>query len=299
MIKCIECDKEFLSNRGLSNHLRGGCSSNRKHEKNCPNCDILIVYDSPGRLKKSIDDNSKCPKCCNLGRVVSGIVREKISNTLKSKYDSGELVPNMSGAHSDESRNKMSETKTGTNLTEETKAKIKISIINSESHKIAMKNIIRNKLKGRKLKESHKRKLKESHGDVNGERNPFYGKIHNIETKRKLRVKALERIKLLMVDGKNIMPFFNKKGCDYFNKLMLMSNTNIQHALNGGEFHIKELGYFLDGYDIENNIAYEWDEDHHFKSNGDLIDNDVLRQSEIVSYLGCKFIRIKQQDYIE
>jgi hypothetical protein len=48
-----------------------------------------------------------------------------------------------------------------------------------------------------------------------------------------------------------------------FNKLMVEKGINIQHAENGGEFHIKELGYWVDGYDAKNNTVYEWDDPHH------------------------------------
>ena len=40
-------------------------------------------------------------------------------------------------------------------------------------------------------------------------------------------------------------------------KISEEKNVKIQHAMNGGEYYIKELGYWLDGYDIENNVVYE------------------------------------------
>ena len=55
MIKCNECNKEFFSKKSLSNHIRGGCKTNRKYEKKCPTCDNIIEYNSPGEYKKSID----------------------------------------------------------------------------------------------------------------------------------------------------------------------------------------------------------------------------------------------------
>ncbi len=63
--------------------------------------------------------------------------------------------------------------------------------------------------------------------------------------------------------------------------------------MNGGEFHIKELGYWVDGYDKNNNIVYEYDEKSHFV-NGELKQKDVNRQEEIVNFLGCEFIRIEE-----
>ena len=41
----------------------------------------------------------------------------------------------------------------------------------------------------------------------------------------------------------------------------------LRHAMNGGEYYIKELGYWVDGYDKENNIIYEFDEHQHFNKN--------------------------------
>lgn len=300
MIKCDECKVEFNSDRSLSNHLRGGCRNSRIYEKNCPVCNIIIKYESPGRLEKSIINNSKCPKCCNKGREQSDDTKNKISEKLKTLYDTGEIVPNMTGAHSCESRKKMKNTKTGTTLDEEHKLKIKNSALNSIKVKIAAKDPLRNKkisnkLKGRRPNKETRRKMSENRPDISGDKNPS----KRPEVRLKLRLKLIERISNnLKLDGKIIMPFFNRKACEYFDKIMSENKCNIQHALNGGEFYVKELGYFLDGYDVINNIAYEWDEYHHFKSNGELIDDDVIRQNEIVSTLGCSFIRIKQDDYI-
>lgn len=71
-----------------------------------------------------------------------------------------------------------------------------------------------------------------------------------------------------------------------------------QH-FDGGEYHIKELGYWVDGYDKENNIVYEYDERQHFNSAGSLCDKDARRQREIAEYLGCKFVRVKETDKID
>ncbi|MFW6219773.1 MAG: hypothetical protein ACOC1O_01620 [bacterium] len=71
-----------------------------------------------------------------------------------------------------------------------------------------------------------------------------------------------------------------------------------QHAENGGEYYIEHLGYFVDGYDIDNNVVIEYDEKYHFDINGNLKDKDKLRQKEIIEYLKCKFIRINYKDEI-
>lgn len=96
----------------------------------------------------------------------------------------------------------------------------------------------------------------------------------------------------------NFHPPYNENGCNYFNKLMLDKNCFIQHALNGGEYHIEELGYWIDGYDIENNIVYEWDENRHYTLTGELHKKDIIRQNNIINFLNCEFIRIKEKDVI-
>ena len=61
--------------------------------------------------------------------------------------------------------------------------------------------------------------------------------------------------------------------------------------MNGGEYYIEELGYWLDGYDKENNIAYEFDEKYHETQKQK--EKDIIRQNDIEQYLKCSFIRIK------
>jgi hypothetical protein len=295
MILCSECKIEFNSNRSLSNHLRGGCKTNRKYEKIC-DCGEILTYRSPKEFKMAIDNDSKCIKCCSKITKHSDDTKLKISNRLKSLYENGEITPNMSGAHSEEARRKMSETKKGKNLTEDHKNKIKESIINSELHKLSTKNPDRNKKisdkhKGKTISNETKIKMSENHADISGDKNPS----KRPDVRKKLRLKTIEKLESdLELYGKKIIPFFNNKGCEYFNKLMLENNTFIQHALNGGEFYIKELGYWVDGYDRENNMVYEWDEKYHYDVYGNLLEKDVIRQKEIEDYLKCRFIRIKQ-----
>jgi len=104
------------------------------------------------------------------------------------------------------------------------------------------------------------------------------------------RLKLITRIQTNKLNGYQLIPFFNQNACKFFDDISIKENIHIQHAMNGGEFYIKELGYWLDGYDKENNIAYEFDEEQHF-IDGDLIEKDKIRQQEIEHFLKCKFIR--------
>lgn len=295
MIICLECEIEFKSKMSLSNHLRGGCRTNRKYEKVC-DCGQILTYRSPKEFKRAIDNDSKCIKCCLKIKEHSEETKLKISNKLKGLYDSGEIIANMSGAHSDESRKKISQSKKGKKLTDEHKNKIKESVINSELHKASVKDPIRNKKisdknKGKKPSCETRLRMSVNHADISGDKNPS----KRPEVRKKLRLKAIDRINSnLKYFDKVITPNFNIKGCEYFNQLMIDNNTFIQHALNGGEYHIKELGYWVDGYDMENNIVYEWDEKYHYDVYGNLLERDLNRQKEIEDYLRCKVIRIKQ-----
>ena len=296
MVICPECEIEFKSKTSLSNHLRGGCKTNRKYEKVC-DCGQILTYRSPKEFKLAIDNDSKCIRCCSKIKEHSEETKLKISNKLKSLYNSGGIVANMSGAHSEESRKKMSESKKGKTLTDEHKNRIKESIIDSELHKASVKDPIRNKkisdkLKGRKPSHETRLRMSINHADISGDKNPS----KRPEVRKKLRISVINKLKgNLSQYGKMIIPFFNKSACDYFDEIMIDENCNIKHALNGGEYHIKELGYWVDGYDAENNIVYEWDERHHYDVNGNLLEKDIFRQLEIENFLNCKFIRIKQE----
>jgi len=107
------------------------------------------------------------------------------------------------------------------------------------------------------------------------------------------RLKRIQEISINKYNGNQVIPSFNSLACDIFNNIMINENVYIQHAMNGGEYYIAELGYWLDGYDKDNNIVYEYDEKHHFDKYGNLLEKDIIRQNEIEIFLFCKFIRIK------
>ena len=94
-------------------------------------------------------------------------------------------------------------------------------------------------------------------------------------------------------------PFYNSNACRVIEEYGKMFEYNFQHAENGGEYHIKELGYFVDGYDKDKNVVIEVDEEHHFDIDGNLLEKDKNRQQEIENYLDCKFIRIRFNDWRE
>lgn len=120
----------------------------------------------------------------------------------------------------------------------------------------------------------------------------FGGRTHTNETKRKMRLAAIKRLQNRVTTG--FRPNYNKRACDYFNDLMIKTNTHIIHTENGGEFHIPSLGYWVDGYDKQNNIVYEVYERRHFRTRN--VKKDMIRQLAIINELHCDFVIVREDE---
>jgi len=115
------------------------------------------------------------------------------------------------------------------------------------------------------------------------------GRPHTEDVKQKMRLSALSYIKQLKGQ---VIPRYNKGSISIIESYGVEHGYTFMHAENGGEYFVKELGYFLDGYDPINNVAIEIDEKRHFAGSS-LCDKDIERQKQIENLLGCKFIRLK------
>jgi hypothetical protein len=140
-----------------------------------------------------------------------------------------------------------------------------------------------------------------------GDGNPFYGKTHTDEIKSKLSKLSKDReilaewilksrlgiIKYRKEHGlADFVPNYNPSSIPILEqKAKELGITDLQHAENGGEFCIKELGYWVDGYSKEKNIIIEYYENRHSKK----IEKDLQRQKEITNLLKCEFIIIYEK----
>lgn len=122
-------------------------------------------------------------------------------------------------------------------------------------------------------------------------------RIFDDTTIKKMRISAIKRIEKHKLNGKQLIPSFNPDACLIIDEYGKKNGYNFQHAMNGGEYHIKELGYWVDGYDRDKNVVLEIDEKRHFK-NGNLKKKDINRMNEIKKFLNCKFIRLKFEENI-
>jgi len=86
-------------------------------------------------------------------------------------------------------------------------------------------------------------------------------------------------------------PMFNRRACEYFDKLNEELEWNGQHALNGGEIVL--AGYFVDFYDKTRNIVVEYDEPHHEKPS--VKSKDVRKQEDIIRSTDCQFFRYSEK----
>ena len=91
------------------------------------------------------------------------------------------------------------------------------------------------------------------------------------------------------------VPCFNRNACKYFDELSKQNEWELQHAENGGEIHLNEIGYWLDAYDKNKNIVVEYDEPKHFTKNGKLKKKDIDRMNEICKHLKCEFWRYNEK----
>ena len=86
---------------------------------------------------------------------------------------------------------------------------------------------------------------------------------------------------------------YSIKACRYIDKLNEEKGWHLQHAENGGEITVDN--YYLDGYDSNLNIAFEYDErKHHYDYSEKLSDKDIKKMEYIKEKLNCRFFRYNE-----
>jgi hypothetical protein len=234
--------------------------------RNCPKCNKVLSYSTEYNCNFANANNSLCRSCGISGRIVSTETRKKISRSKMGVPLSTDSIKKRTKSrygykHSDETKKKMRDSTLGRVLSDEHKQKI------SQAHL------------GKKLTDdSIKKRTKSRHGYK-----------HSDKTREKMRKSAIKRIEL---NSGQISPNYNPSSIPIIEeKARELGITDLQHAENGGEFYIKELGYWVDGYSKEKNIVIEYDEPHHNSQ----IEKDKIREKEIIEHLNCKFIRISEK----
>ena len=156
-----------------------------------------------------------------------------------------------------------------------------------KTHKSETIEKIRQSQIGKVIPEETKKLMSKSAKDRLSKHNHWVGRNHTDGAKRKMRIIASKR----MVDNK-WTPAHNPSSIPIIEaKARELGITDLQHAENGGEFYIEELGYWVDGYSKEKNIVIEYDEPYHQYH----VERDIVREQKITEYLNCEFIRIVEK----
>ncbi len=138
---------------------------------------------------------------------------------------------------------------------------------------------------GKKLSSITKQRLSERKF---GKNNPMFGKTPTEEHREKMRIAALNRIRI-----QGIIVAFNPNACKFIEEFGKKNGYNFQHALNGGEICLS--GFPVDGYDKDKNIIFEYDESHHH--NNKRREKDKYKEKCIVEKIQPKmFIRFDEKN---
>jgi len=284
-----KCD--FGCNQDASFKFQNGKYCCDSHPMKCPNQQNNLREKNSGKKlskeqRQKISESKLGKKLTEEHKIKIGIANRGKKHSEETKHKISEKNfgerNGMFGVHiSEETRDKLSRAKKGVKKTKAHRQKIGLSSKGRKHSKEAKRKI---GLASKKFKVSKKMREK-----IRLYFN-FKGRKHNEDTKRKLRLNMIKRIESRRGQ---ISPNYNFEACKIIDNYGKINGYDFRHAENGGEFHIKELGYWVDGYDKEKNVVIEVDEPHHFDMNGELKKQDVNRQKVIEEHLHCNFIRIK------
>ena len=274
----------------------------KKLIRNCPDCGVEIKYKTVSARNLANRESRKCNICHRIGKGFTG-KHHTIETKDKLKKSLSGVNNYMYGkTHSSDIRKKISDNMLdqsgknnsfyGKHHTEKTKDIIRKNNIGNtwaKGRKFTTESIEKMRIShlGKIVSEETRKKMSELR---RGSGNVMYGKHHTKETKRKIRTKMIERIQNNENNGLPIYPNFNKDACSIIEDYGIKNGYKFQHAMNGGELYIKDLGYWVDGYDKNKNTVIEYYELFHKRQ----LQKDKQRKHEIIKYLNCDFIEIKE-----
>lgn len=152
--------------------------------------------------------------------------------------------------------------------------------------------------RGRKHPEHVLQKMRGENNGMYGvyrcaEKNPFYGKKHSEEARKKMRLAMCKKIVQKNKETGQVANV-NPNETKYFSELDKKMGWNGIFYGKSSEQHLLNIGYFVDYYEPTLNIVVEYDEPRHYKC-GKLRDKDVERMNNIKTELGCRFLRYNEK----
>jgi len=298
--ECNYCGKkiEIVGKNSMNGHITG-CKKYKEWRDNTFNYDFLYEeYIVKGKSALQIANDNGWDSSTIINKQLRRLnipirnikqshymegYKSKIEKTNLKKY--GATNPLSKGTVSYEKRNKTVKEKYGVdNVFQHPLVKEKIQHTNIEKYG-AYSHLCKDSV----LHNDYVKKIYVKYGVDNPAKND--------EIRKKQRLITLQKIQKQISNGGQIIPSYNIKSISILEqKAKELGITDLRHAENGGEYYIKELGYFVDGYSKEKNVVIEIDEKSHFNKDGSLKNKDIIRQKEIEKLLGCNFIRIKYEN---
>jgi predicted RNA-binding Zn-ribbon protein involved in translation (DUF1610 family) len=115
---------------------------------------------------------------------------------------------------------------------------------------------------------------------------PECGKLQTYTTNASLRFAIRQNARCKdcskKIAGVYLARRYSLRACEFMDNYGKKYGYEFQHARNSTEYQVDR--YFLDGYDKEKNVVFEYDEQQHFKG-GNLIPDDIVRQSKIIDLI--------------
>jgi hypothetical protein len=246
----------------------------RIFSRNCPECGLEFTYKYASSYYRAKNTNRLCFECGNKKKITEEF-RRKNSESHKGIK------------HSPEWNEKIRKTLLGHKISDETKKRISDSTLIRQStaeYKTNHANGIQKFHEDSIRYDNHIKKLSEAM--IN-----FYNTDHGVELRIKLRKRLTDKLHLNSNVG--LKPSFNSKACKIIEDYGIENGYNFQHAENGGEYYIKELGYWVDGYDEEQNVVIEFNEKRHLYGKNKI--KTETRKLEIIRFLKCIWIEFNEQ----
>lgn len=246
------------------------------YNKNCPTCNEIQTYASKKGLKTAIKKNTECKSCRN----------------------KGEKNPQFGKSPSEKTRELIRISNSGKKRTEKTKEKHRNNFIGEKNPMYGKTGELCPNY-GRKLSKETKEKISDyrtglplSDEHKKGISLGLIGRKHSEETKTKMRI---SRINNIIENNGGVKPSINRRSFELFSRLEMENNFNGLFGFKNYEFHIKELGYFVDYYEPNLNIVIEYDEVAHYNIDNSLKEKDIIRMQQIKDFLKCKFFRYNER----
>lgn len=233
-------------------------TNEKKWKRNCPKCNKTIYYNEKWYRNKQEDRKTWCKSCSNHNKIRGHLLRST-KNKLKDIMTGRK--PSL------QARKNMSKAQIGRKHSKETREKMR--------------------RRGNGMFGVHRY----------GSKNPFHGKHHLDESRRKMRVAACKRVTELQRNNKDgrINNVGRREG-EYFYRLEKFHGWDgIFYDKSGTQYLVEPLGYFVDYYEPNRNIVVEYDEPRHYQKQ-QLRLKDINRMTEIKGLLKCRFFRYNERD---